>query len=154
MQIWSTVCVCVLRQVLNLVPWGGVALALPPVSLADAEGWPAVGRGIAAVYINDITTHQVQFRLGTLIISADQCLEGWRILGRGVATVHINDITTHQVEFALKVFITRAGQNFEATAYINDITTYQVGVDPQVAMTCAEHENNCCTVYKVGQSRM
>lgn len=55
-----------LQQVLNLVPWGGVALALPPVALADAEGWAAVGRGVAAVYINDITSHQVQgIRCGT-----------------------------------------------------------------------------------------
>jgi hypothetical protein len=50
---------CLTGQVLNLVPWGGVALRLPPVALSDAEGWPAVARGIAAEYIADITTHQV-----------------------------------------------------------------------------------------------
>ncbi len=46
-------------KVLNLVPWGGVALRLPPVAIADADGWPAVGQGVAAAYIADITTHQV-----------------------------------------------------------------------------------------------
>lgn len=50
---------CITAKVLNLVPWGGVALRLPPVALADADGWPAVGQGVAAAYIADITTHQV-----------------------------------------------------------------------------------------------
>lgn len=46
-------------QVLNLVPWGGVALRLPPVALADAEGAKEVSRRIADAYISDIVMHQV-----------------------------------------------------------------------------------------------
>jgi hypothetical protein len=45
--------------VLNLVPWGGVALRLPPVALADAEGPEEVSRRIADAYISDIVMHQV-----------------------------------------------------------------------------------------------
>ena len=46
-------------QVLNLVPWGGVALRLPPVALADAEGAEEVSRRVADAYISDIVMHQV-----------------------------------------------------------------------------------------------
>ena len=49
-------------QVLNLVPWGGVALRLPPVALADAEGAEEVSRRVADAYISDIVMHQVCWR--------------------------------------------------------------------------------------------
>lgn len=44
---------------LNLVPWGGVALRLPAVALQDPGGWDATAAAIAAAYISDITTNQV-----------------------------------------------------------------------------------------------
>lgn len=48
-----------LPQVLNLVPWGGVALQLPAVALRDPGGWDAAGAAVGAAYISDITAHQV-----------------------------------------------------------------------------------------------
>ena len=48
-----------LAEVLNLAPWGGVLLQLPPHRAAGAHGWGALGASLGEHWLRDITTTQV-----------------------------------------------------------------------------------------------
>ena len=48
-----------LAEVLNLAPWGGVLLQLPPVRLSGVHGWPALGAAVGELWLRDIVGSQV-----------------------------------------------------------------------------------------------
>ena len=52
-----------LRQVMNVAPWGEVVLTLPAVRLRGVHGWSAVAAAIGDVYLRDIISTQVR-RMG------------------------------------------------------------------------------------------
>ncbi|KAK9836947.1 hypothetical protein WJX81_001853 [Elliptochloris bilobata] len=47
-----------LAEVLNLAPWGGVLLQLPPVRLSGVHGWPALGAAVGELWLRDIVGSQ------------------------------------------------------------------------------------------------
>ncbi|KAK9805512.1 hypothetical protein WJX72_002557 [[Myrmecia] bisecta] len=47
-----------LAEVLNLVPWGGVALDLPHVKLTGLHGWAALGAAVGTDYLKDVASSQ------------------------------------------------------------------------------------------------
>ena len=47
-------------QVLNLVPWNGVEVALRHLCFAGLHGWPALAEALGQAYIEDITANQVR----------------------------------------------------------------------------------------------
>ena len=69
-----------LAEVLNLAPWGGVLLQLPPHRQRGAAGWGALCAALGEHWLRDITTTQVPFRraFGKLRLRA---IRSWGVQG-------------------------------------------------------------------------
>ena len=49
-----------LAEVLNLAPWGGVLLQLPPARLSGVHGWPALGAAVGEHWLRDVVGTQAR----------------------------------------------------------------------------------------------
>jgi len=49
-----------LAEVLNLAPWGGVLLQLPPARLSGVHGWPALGTAVGEHWLRDVVGTQAR----------------------------------------------------------------------------------------------